>query len=121
MTINKKLVIIFFVVFVFFVLLAFVVGGLKPNNNIALITVDGKAFREVDLLNEQDFIIKTEYGSNSISVKGGNIYVEDASCPDKLCVRHGKLYNRYDSIVCLPHRVVIEYKNSAGLDAVAGR
>lgn len=118
---NKKLVAIFICVFFVFVALAIVLSNIQPDENIALITVDGKNYKEVDLSVDDTFLIKTAKGTNKVCIKNNAIYVEEATCPDKLCVKHGKLNNKYDSIVCLPHKVVIEYKTSSGVDVVAGR
>ena len=118
---NKKLIIIFSVVFVFFVAAAFVINTIQPDDNTAIISVNGKKVKEVDLSKDETFEIKTEYGKNTISVKDGAISVKDADCPDGLCVRHGGLRNKYDAIVCLPNKMIIEYKNGGGdIDAVTG-
>ena len=47
--------------------------------------------------------------------------MEDADCPDRLCVKQGRIKKVGESIVCLPHKVVIEIvgeKEEAGVDAV---
>ncbi|HBE87040.1 MAG TPA: hypothetical protein DDW53_19330, partial [Lachnoclostridium sp.] len=33
--------------------------------------------------------------------------ITEASCPDKVCVRTGKIHRSGELIVCLPNRVVI--------------
>ena len=47
---------------------------------------------------------------NTVAVKDGKVYMQSASCPDKLCVKHAKIQNSAESIVCLPNRVIIEVK-----------
>ena len=121
MTLNKKLVLIFLSIFAIFTIGAVIINTIQPSSNVALITVDGKKIQEIDLTKPQSFDIKTTNGTNSILVKNCRIYITDATCPDKLCVRHGELHNKYDAIVCLPNKVVIEYKNQKAVDAVAGR
>ncbi len=121
MTLNKKLVIIYLIIFVSFVLAAVLIGYIKPDNNTAVITVDGKKVYEADLTKPRSFDVNTQNGTNSIVISDGNIYIKDATCPDKLCVRHGILHNKYDSIVCLPNKLVIEYKSEKTVDAVSGR
>lgn len=121
MSSNRKLVVIFLVVFVVFSLSAVLLNTIKPETNIAIITIDGEKVREVDTSHNQSFDIVSKNGTNSVIVKDNKIYLTDATCPDKLCVRHGELHNKYDAIVCLPNKVVIEYKNTEDIDAVAGR
>lgn len=118
---NKKLIIIFVCIFIVFAVGAFVINSIEPTEDLAVITVNGEFYREVDLTKEDNFVIETEKGYNTISVKNNMIYVTEATCPDQLCVRHGELHNKYDAIVCLPNKVVIEYKTDSGIDAIAGR
>lgn len=118
---NKKLILIFACVFLVFSAAAIIIGGIQPEENVAVITVNGELYRQVDLSSDDNFVIETSKGKNSVTVKNNEIYVNDASCPDQLCVRHGILKNKYDAIVCLPNKVVIEYKTNTDVDAVAGR
>ncbi len=48
------------------------------------------------------------YGSNTIKIEGGGVTVTDADCPDGYCVSHVKISNEGETIVCLPHRLVIK-------------
>ncbi len=118
---NKRLIIIFVCLFFAFAALAVIIGGIQPEENIAIITVNGKFYKEVDITQEETFVVESKKGTNTIEVKDNEISISEATCPDRLCVRHGSLKNKYDAIVCLPNKVVIEYKTSADIDAVAGR
>ena len=40
-------------------------------------------------------------------IKDGKAYVETATCPDGICAGHSPIHREGESIVCLPHRVVI--------------
>ena len=41
----------------------------------------------------------------------------DADCPDKYCIQMGKATHTGDTIVCLPHKLVIEITSSASDDS----
>ena len=64
-------------------------------------------------------------GKNILRIEDGEAWVEEADCPDKLCVNMGKISRVGQSVVCLPHEVVVEIvgeKNTADdVDVVAGR
>ena len=45
---------------------------------------------------------------NLISVTDGMVVVEAADCKDQICVRHKPVSSRGESIICLPHRLVVE-------------
>ena len=74
----------------------------------AVVKVDGKIIRELDLKTDSTFEIKNFGGKNIIEVKGGAVSVIAADCPDKICVRRGAIKNVGEVIACVPHKVLIE-------------
>ncbi len=46
-------------------------------------------------------------GKNILVIEGGKAYMESADCPDKVCVRTGKISRVGEQIVCLPNRVFV--------------
>lgn len=44
---------------------------------------------------------------NVLVIEHGAVHMEEASCPDKLCVRQGEKSRIGETIVCLPHRLVV--------------
>lgn len=52
------------------------------------------------------------HGQNDIDIvvvtENGFVYAEKSGCPDKICVKTGKISSVGEQIVCLPARVVIE-------------
>lgn len=53
-------------------------------------------------------ILSPDGGSNTVVVDRGRIRVEQATCPDQLCVKQGWSRTRDYPIVCLPHGLVIQ-------------
>ena len=45
---------------------------------------------------------------NILVIEHGAVHMEEASCPDKLCVRQGDKSRIGETIVCLPHRLSLE-------------
>lgn len=85
----------------------------------ARILQDGELLYTVDLSIDQTYVISSEHGSNTVTVKDGCIAVTEADCPDQYCVQRGWCSSGAD-IVCLPHRLVIQF-SSQEVDAVTGR
>ena len=58
---------------------------------------------------------------NLILIEDGKVSVADADCPDQLCVRQRSISGNGESIICLPHRLVvqIESEEERKLDAIA--
>ena len=74
-----------------------------------VITTNGKAYASYNLENEDRAVkVDTKFGSNTVIIKDGCVFVEEASCPDKLDVKMGKISKTNQKIVCLPNRLMIE-------------
>jgi len=88
-----------------------------PNENadIAKITVNGKLYSTVPLGTDKRIEIND---TNVAVIKDGEIYMESATCPDKLCVHQGKISDSSKKIICLPNKVIIEALKESSLDTV---
>ncbi len=79
----------------------------EPGNNV-VITVEGKEFATYSLLEEINVDILSDDGNvNTLVIKDGKASVSYADCPDKVCVNHFAISSVGESIICLPHKVVI--------------
>ena len=76
------------------------------DGNCAVITVDGEVYAKLPLDENTELLVSTEYGENLVAVRDGKVYVTDADCPDKICVRSGEA-TPMNSIVCLPHKLTV--------------
>lgn len=95
---------------------------LRPTGGDTVeILQDGKVLYTFDLSQSENQMIEIPYGgsSNTIQVQGGKIRVLEAECPDQTCVHMGYLPDTGLPIVCLPNRLVIQYKQ-AGMDGATG-
>lgn len=50
-------------------------------------------------------------GYNVLEIREDQAEITEASCPDKLCVKHRPVKKSGESLVCLPNRVVVEIEN----------
>lgn len=93
--------------------------GVKKNGKYVVIKVDGRVIKTLELDRETSIEVNGYQGGvNEIVIKDGKVSMTDADCPDKLCVKTGKISKTGETIVCLPHRVVVEIKGSQDDDAV---
>lgn len=79
----------------------------EEGNRIQVI-LDGKIYGTYSL--EKNQVIEIEEGSfyNKIRVEDGKAYMEEANCPDGYCEEQGKISKHTQTIVCLPHKLVVE-------------
>ncbi len=82
----------------------------RADGNSVTVTVDGKLFGTYSLNEDKTVEIRTgENGENLnlLVIEGGRAFVKTATCPDGICASHKPIFREGESIVCLPHRVVI--------------
>lgn len=46
--------------------------------------------------------------SNTLVIENGKAYISQANCPDRICAGHRAVSFTGETIVCLPHKVIIE-------------
>lgn len=80
---------------------------LKQGDKIQ-ITVGDKLYGEYSLANDQDIpiVIHGEV-TDTVTIKDGSAYMSEASCPDRLCMKMGKISKDQETIVCLPYKIVV--------------
>ncbi len=87
-------------------------GGYLLNRGAAVyvtISVDGKEIARFDLNRDTEYLIHGYGGgTNRLIIRGGEAWIEEASCPDKLCVRQGRIRHDGEMIICLPNRMTAE-------------
>ena len=85
---------------------------LTPRGEVAIVSVDGKEYASLPLDEDTELLVSTEYGENLVVVEDGEVYIREADCPDKVCVRTGKA-NALKSVVCAPHRLTVTVETEA--------
>ncbi len=86
-----------------------------------LVRVDGVVTQRFSLSEPRSYTIQTrDEGVNELRIDDGAVWLESANCPDCLCVKQGKIRYAGESIICLPHGVVVELsgQDELALDAV---
>ncbi len=97
-------------------LLAIALAGALANHvirqkpaHLLEISIDGKAVQTLSLDQDTDLVIEGfADGRNHLIIKEGSAYISEASCPDKVCIRQGKISQNGEMIVCLPNRMTAQ-------------
>ncbi|MBO5322199.1 MAG: NusG domain II-containing protein [Clostridia bacterium] len=82
-------------------------SSLKNGEN-AVITVEGETVAVLTLSEDTTKTIETKYGINEVTIMDKTVFVSNADCPDKICVEHREISRVGETIVCLPHKLVVE-------------
>ena len=78
----------------------------KGKGERAVVAVDGEEYATLPLDEDTTIEVETERGYNLVVVEDGKVYVKEADCPDKRCVKSGAA-TELKTVVCLPHRLTI--------------
>ena len=86
------------------------------------VRIDGELVMELPLDEDAELVLGGGTRTNTLAIKDGKARVVEASCPDRICVGHGAIQYAGESIVCLPHRLVITVQGGPppDIDAAAG-
>ena len=110
------------VLFIAVLLLIVVLAGaafffLRGEGDSVTVSVDGKHYGTYPLHADLTLSICTGAGDtqeNLLVIRDGKALVESATCPDGICAAHKPISREGESIVCLPHRVVITVHTTDG-------
>lgn len=81
----------------------------REEGSYAVVTQSGEETGRFSLKEDQEFRIELPSGEyNVLCIEAGKVYMKDADCPDQICVQHRAIANVGETIVCLPHKVVIQ-------------
>lgn len=88
---------------------------LMLSSAVAEIYQDGVLVETVNLNTlTEPYEIRLSSGDreNVILAEKGQISMQSANCPDRLCVHQGAIKNSFYPIVCLPNKVTIKLRNT---------
>lgn len=79
------------------------------------VSVNGVETARYPLNKDRETVIETgEDGVNRLVIREGQALVSEANCPDKICAGHRPISMEGETIVCLPHKVVVAITGETG-------
>lgn len=89
----------------------------REEGDSVRVTLDGVSIGEWSL--DGNETISLNGGTNILRIENGKVWMSEASCPDKICVREGKISRTGECITCLPNKIVVTvYKSDDTVDLV---
>jgi hypothetical protein len=90
----------------------------KDTGDAVVVCVDGQEAGRYALNGSGRYELNG--GSNILIIQAGAAYLENASCPDRLCVRQGKISLDGQVITCLPNRLTVTvYANNSEVELIS--
>ncbi len=93
----------------------------KEEGSTVAVKIDGVVIDTYPLSENIEVSIKTGENDGSINVltiKDGKASISEADCPDKICIESRAVSFVGETIVCLPHKLVIEITNEKTDDQI---
>ena len=78
------------------------------KGNQVCIRVDGKVYGTYDLNTDREIEVNIDKNHNLVCISGGKAYMKEADCPDGYCMNQGRIDSGNETIICLPHKLVVE-------------
>ena len=85
-----------------------------------LVQIDDEEAIRASLAENQRFSVDGPLGRTEIEIRDRSVRVVDSPCSKKICVRTGWIHKPYQTIICVPNRVVIRLLASDASDEIDG-
>ena len=102
----------FFIICAIFLIFIFFLVHPSGGGQV-VVSIDGRDYLVIDLIENEgrQLEIRSERGFNEILIENQSVRMIGASCPDGLCLHQLPVSRGFQSIVCLPNRVVVELRD----------
>ncbi len=96
--------------------LALFLRAARQGGGYVSVRVDGELLMELPLGEDARIVLGEGGHTNTLVIENGTAQVTAADCPDQICVRQGAVRFAGESIVCLPHRLVVTVEGGTPSD-----
>ena len=79
----------------------------RQTGGYVSVQIDGVAVMELPLSEDAQVVLGEGTHTNLLVIRNGTAQVIEATCLDQICVRQGAVQFAGESIVCLPHKLVV--------------
>ncbi len=104
---RNDLILIIALILISALLWMFFRSGKQAGGNVSVI-IDGQKKYSFDLRDNKREEIRQGDQINVLRIENGQVWIESANCANQLCVRHARIQSAGDTIVCLPHRLIVK-------------
>lgn len=92
---------------------------LQPcEGTTVIISVNGEEVGRYPLHTDRVIDVDTEFGHNTVTISGGTVSVTGSNCPNHDCESFGAIARPAQSIMCIPHRMIVRISGDTDIDTV---
>lgn len=111
---KKKDIILIAVVLIIALISTTAIKMTQKDGKEVVVTVNGKQVYKTSINKDTIYKIPVKNGTNIMQIKDKKVTMKQADCKDQICADHKAIEKSGETIVCLPHKVVIEIKSGKG-------
>ena len=118
--IRKADIILAVLLIVFGLIVSYIFTSDNDTGDTVRISIDGELYSVYSLSEDRTIEINENSRTNKITIKDGYVSMEFSDCPNQDCVKHNAISRNAESIVCLPHKLIVEVvSDKPAFDTVA--
>lgn len=103
---GDKILVIFILALGVFSLIG--INHFQQAGDLVTIKVNGQVVQQLDLKVSEQVTVNGPIGKTTIKIDHGEAQVIYSDCPEKICVKTGKIRHVGEIIVCVPNKVVVK-------------
>ena len=94
-------------------------GRTGGQGAVAVVRVGGEVVDRYPL--DQDRVVSLNGGTNVLAIQDGAVWIQEADCPDHVCMLMGKINRSGQVITCLPNLLTVTVEGGEQtVDIIAG-
>lgn len=94
-------------------------GRAKETGQYAVVRVEGSVVARYSL--DEDGVYTLNGGTNILAIQDGSAWMQEANCPDHICMLLGKINKTGQIITCLPNLLTVTVEGGEQLvDGIVG-
>lgn len=113
----KKDIILISIILLLAIVLLFIYKINTTKGNSVEVSLDGKIIYNLPLNKNVTKTISSQLGENILIIDNGYAKIIEADCPDKLCINQKSISNVGETIICLPHKLIIKITNNKNIES----
>lgn len=117
---NKSDLKLILVLLIIFIPITILIISNSSKGSSAEVYHNNKLIKAIDLNINKEYIVNGDNGNVKIIVKDNKIKVDSENSPNHLCSKQGYISSSFETIVCLPNKIVIKIIDDNKLDTKVG-
>lgn len=90
-------------------------GAVNTADNVKITSPEGVVYLPLD--KDTSYTVTTDLGYNTIVIENHTVRIDSSDCKNQICVNEGAIDTPGQTIVCLPHKVVVQIVDASGSDS----